>query len=120
MAGFTNDKFEPEYYGIGRKAIRQWAALSEAMQDEPWYPCLNNPYYYTDYEGHNLEPLTVDDCESLCADCPLLKLCYDFAVASEQEHGIWGGISFYKNMTVIDGKHVPMENGNIIDDGMIF
>lgn len=48
-------------------------------------------------------PEKVDDnrAEELCHGCPLLKQCYDFAVASKQEYGIWGGINFthrrYKN-----------------------
>ena len=120
MAGFTSDKYEPEYYGIGKKAVPHWARLSKAMDDLQAWPCLNNPFYYTDYEGYNLDPLTVDDCEQLCADCPLLKLCYDFAIASDQEHGIWGGVSFYKNMTVIDDQLIDMGDGNKIDPNAIF
>jgi hypothetical protein len=41
-------------------------------------------------------PENVDDnwAEELCHGCPLLKQCYEFAVASNQEYGIWGGINF--------------------------
>lgn len=122
MAGWdsTIDKFEPAHFGIPKKAIRQWAALNDAMDKHLAWPCLNNPFYYADYEGYHLDPLTVDDCEALCADCPLLKQCYDFAVASDQEHGIWGGISFYKNLVTIDDELIDIGEGNKPDPNAIF
>lgn len=40
------------------------------------------------------EHVDEDRAEELCHGCPLLKQCYDFAVASKQEYGIWGGINF--------------------------
>lgn len=37
----------------------------------------------------------------LCSGCPLIKECKNFAVASKQDYGIWGGVNFtrrrYKN-----------------------
>lgn len=101
--GTVSDKNEPLHFGIQKKALEQWLALCEGQDNNPYYPCKNNPYFYVDYDGYGFfdeeegnikQRLSEDDCESLCADCPLLKLCYDFAVASEQEHGIWGGIDF--------------------------
>lgn len=68
--------------------------------------CYNNPYYYVDYDGYGFEdedgkgyyrPLTVDECEELCYGCPLIKLCYDFAVANDEKHGVWGGVNFAEN-----------------------
>jgi len=116
--GGTIDDYDPIYFGIPRKAVREWIALSEAVADTYAYPCNKNPYYYTDYEGY--KPLSVDVCESLCEGCPLLKLCYDFAVASDQENGIWGGVSFYKNMVCIDDQYINIESGNNKDPNSIF
>lgn len=42
----------------------------------------------------NPEKVSEDLAELACHGCPLLKQCYDFAVASNQEYGIWGGINF--------------------------
>jgi hypothetical protein len=51
----------------------------------------------------NPEQVSDASAELACHGCPLLKECYDFAVASEQQYGIWGGINFthgrYKNGT---------------------
>lgn len=30
----------------------------------------------------------------MCHGCPLLKRCYDYAVADDVNAGIWGGIHF--------------------------
>ncbi len=99
----TIDSKEPPYFGLPKHVIPSWVALCEAQDANPYYPCKDNPYFYMDYDNNGFEDsdgnykrssLSADDCEALCADCPLLKQCYDFAIASEQEYGIWGGINF--------------------------
>jgi WhiB family redox-sensing transcriptional regulator len=48
-----------------------------------------------DYEDES--HLIPDDlAEELCHKCPLLKLCYDFAVANGETYGVWGGINMGK------------------------
>jgi hypothetical protein len=95
------------YMGIKPEAVGAQRLLHTAMEqlaDEGLYTkCYGNSYWYTDYDGRGFEDedgkgpirsLTVDQCEDLCHGCPLLKLCYDFAVANDEKHGIWGGINF--------------------------
>lgn len=97
------ESFEPIYFGIKKKAVEPYNKLRDAQEKHRFWNCKDNPYYYMDYDGYGFEDkngsngyraLTVDECEILCADCPLLKQCYDFAVANEEKHGIWGGIDF--------------------------
>ena len=99
-----------EYYDhshIKPEAVQPMIALHKAMDDamesKEYWPCLNNPYFYTDYNNRGFEdedgktirrPLTVDQVENLCFGCPILKQCYDFAVANDERHGVWGGINF--------------------------
>jgi hypothetical protein len=100
----TVNTAEPLHFGIRPEAMPEWRALFSAIEREPYYPCLYNPYFYTDYDGMGFESrkgngpglsaLTEDDCEALCFGCPLIKQCYDFAVANDEKHGIWGGIDF--------------------------
>lgn len=92
---------KPIYFGIKKQAVTKYNQLHEAMDEVKVWPCKDNPYYYTDYDNLGFENdsggprlLTEDQCEELCTDCPLLKLCYDFAVLNEEEHGVWGGINF--------------------------
>lgn len=52
-------------------------------------PCKETPDIFDEAEY-----LSDDTAENICHGCPLLKQCYDFAVASNQEWGVWGGINF--------------------------
>lgn len=88
--------FEFQNAGIDRKAITAWTKLSEAQDEHESYPCKNNPYFFMDYE--DAEDVISDDyAEELCHGCPLLKLCYDFAVANNESYGIWGGINMARS-----------------------
>jgi hypothetical protein len=52
---------------------------------------------YTD----NCESVGLDEAEEMCYNCPLLKLCYDYAVADNQKWGVWGGINFTEQEEVL-------------------
>ena len=99
----ANDLSEPIYFGIKKEAVGFYNKLRDAQEKFRFWNCKDNPYYYVDYNGREEEDqddfdqhriLTIDECEELCAGCPLLKLCYDFAVANDEKHGIWGGVDF--------------------------
>jgi hypothetical protein len=102
----TIDSFDgANYYGVSKEAIVEWRALQSAQEKNEYYPCLNNPYFYMDYDGAGVEVetedgivynrlLSDDDIEALCYGCPIIKQCYDFAVANNERHGVWGGIDF--------------------------
>ena len=107
MSGYTNDVFTPVYSGIATRAVKPMRDLQDAMdkalESKEYWPCLNNPYFYMDYDGYGFEDeegrslykhITSDEAESLCHGCPLIKQCYDFAVANDEKSGIWGGIDF--------------------------
>ncbi len=98
----ADGSFEYAHFGINPEAMPAWYELCKLQDENPYYPCNKNPYFYMDYDGRGKEAdrdeywlpvgLTIDDCESLCYGCPLLKQCYDFAVANGETHGIWGGV----------------------------
>lgn len=102
MAGYTHERYQPVYVGMTPKAFQAYQLLLKAIDEDPIYPCLNNPYFYTDYDGLGLETenhsgrvsISDDDAEALCYGCPLIKQCYDYAVAADMDDGIWGGINF--------------------------
>lgn len=81
----------PEGFDLGilPQARKQWEELSRLQDKFPVYPCAQNPRLYVDTDF-----LTADECEQICHGCPLLKACYDFAVANSEIHGVWGGINF--------------------------
>jgi hypothetical protein len=105
--GYTVGNYDYVHMGIKPEAVPAQRILHSAMEalaDEGLYTkCYGNSYWYTDYDGRGFEDengngamrnLTVDECEELCSGCPLLKVCYDFAVANDEKYGIWGGINF--------------------------
>ena len=56
-------------------------------------PCvINGPEWYTDKASQ----VSVDKAEELCYNCPLIKQCYEYAVAADESWGVWGGINFTK------------------------
>lgn len=66
------------------------AILRQASTNE-WKPkCKGNPGPYMDYG----EPPTFDEAEELCAGCPLLSMCFEYALATKQPIGVWGGFVF--------------------------
>lgn len=63
--------------------------MAELEENGIYKKCGEDYYNYTERED-----LTEDECEELCHGCPLLKLCYDYAVADEVVAGVWGGVDF--------------------------
>lgn len=60
-------------------------------------PCMESDKFYSD----ELSPsVGVDQAEELCYGCPLLKICYDYAVTANESWGIWGGVNFTKEELV--------------------
>jgi hypothetical protein len=103
---------KPIYFGIKKEAVTKYNQLHEAMEEAKAWPCKDNPYFYVDYDNNGFEHdsggtrlLTEDQCEQLCSECPLLKLCYDFAVLNEEQHGIWGGIDFTQHREITRRKN---------------
>ena len=70
-------------------AIDKWNKLQVAI-DKVDPLCKDRPDAYVDYT----DSISEDEAEQMCHGCPLIKLCYDYAVAAEVNQGIWGGINF--------------------------
>lgn len=74
---------------VSAQAMPYWIELQEGMK-ETITPCSGSPEYYAD---KSIE-ISVDKAEEMCYACPLIKACYDYAVADNITAGIWGGIHF--------------------------
>lgn len=74
---------------VSKDAMPHWIALQQGLQ-ENITPCTGNPEYYAD---RSIE-VSADQAEVMCFGCPLIKKCYDYAVADNVNAGIWGGIHF--------------------------
>ncbi len=64
------------------------AACAEADPDA-WYPAKG---------------AKVRDAKRVCARCPVAPECLDYALATGQGHGIWGGLSVNQRRKLARGK----------------
>lgn len=65
--------------------------INRARLERKVVPCVvNGPEWYTDKP----DEVSVDKAEELCYNCPLIKICYDYAVINDEKWGVWGGINF--------------------------
>jgi Transcription factor WhiB len=76
-----------------------YSKLQNALRDTITPCVVAGPEFYADYP----DGIDVDTAEEMCYGCPLLKLCYDYAVSDNVEVGIWGGVNFTKQEEEING-----------------
>lgn len=81
---------------VSDEAMKHWIALQDGMK-ETITPCANQPEFYAD---RSIE-VSVDKAEEMCYGCPLIKVCYDYAVADKITAGIWGGVHFDEDEGVL-------------------
>jgi len=90
--GKSKDNLYPDL-GVKPEAVGPLNLLLDKMADLEENgivrKCGDDYWSYTEQED-----LTVDEAEELCYGCPLLKLCYDYAVADDISWGVWGGVDF--------------------------
>jgi hypothetical protein len=66
----------------------------------PWVDYDRVPENREPYEG--MMP-TAKEAEEMCEGCPILKLCFDRALAKGETHGVWGGKRFGPDGLIPDG-----------------
>lgn len=60
--------------------------------------CKANPGPYMDWDEEDGNVPSEADAAALCAGCPLLQACGNYAVAARMTDGIWGGRRFIKGV----------------------
>lgn len=101
---------------LGQSVVDEWDAEWAGLEKPP--PCVaaGTPSEWTDWdiEPENREALerrmpTKTRGEALCEGCPLMRedLCYRYALATNQQHGVWGGRRFHQGNVVSDGRDSP-------------
>jgi hypothetical protein len=78
------------------EAAVKWAKLQEGLTKFT-VNCENKPEYYAD---KSIE-VSADRAEEMCYNCPLIKECYEYAVAGKVNVGIWGGLHFDEDEGVL-------------------
>jgi len=73
-----------------RDAKEKWRKLVDEQYKLDSTKCQIYSEPFVDYP----DVISPDEAEELCYKCPLLKICYDYAVANDEKWGIWGGVNF--------------------------
>lgn len=77
---------------ISREARASFDELWDAIDSAPVIP----PCQTTDPEiwfGNDYFKSTFTFARNLCARCPVRQKCLDYAMANDEEFGVWGGLS---------------------------
>lgn len=61
--------------------------------------------FYLPYNARGEEKLQqIKDAKAVCARCPVIEQCLNFAIETEEPFGIWGGMSEDERNTLIRRK----------------
>jgi WhiB family transcriptional regulator, redox-sensing transcriptional regulator len=68
-------------------------AQAELEDSGKTLPCRINPDFFfpEDYFEPRCKDLSENVAKMLCASCPLINLCSAYAIAAQEDYGIWGG-----------------------------
>lgn len=105
---------------VGHKGSRAAAALYQRLEDARRYMlrkegreplCTIDPdMFFPDYESNAAAAMTLaKEAKRYCQPCPLRELCRDYAVAAEEEFGIWGGTSARERRAIRRGRTDDLE-----------
>jgi WhiB family redox-sensing transcriptional regulator len=58
-------------------------------------PCEEYPqlFYPEDYPNPEDRILATKTAKKICQTCPIIEQCFEYALETDQRHGIWGGTS---------------------------
>jgi WhiB family redox-sensing transcriptional regulator len=49
--------------------------------------------------------------KAICASCPVRETCLDWALATGQQFGIWGGLTEEERRRILRGRKNPLRHG---------
>jgi hypothetical protein len=69
--------------------------LRDVLDEHGEPPCANYPdAFFHDEATSSAGPRwNYQIAKALCAECPIRLQCLDYAMAADEEHGVWGGLS---------------------------
>jgi WhiB family redox-sensing transcriptional regulator len=73
--------------------------LLELQSDNGGTPCEQSPelFYPEDYEKPDMQRMARKIAKEICKECPLMQKCREFAILSNAQYGVFGGIDFFQN-----------------------
>lgn len=59
----------------------------------PDTPCRESPHLFVDASRKTPLKHVVEDAKRLCDRCPVRDACRDYAIANDEQDGVWGGMT---------------------------
>ena len=58
-------------------------------------PCEKNPelWFPEDFDDPEMRHQATVVAKGICHDCPIRQQCFEYALETDQRHGVWGGTS---------------------------
>ena len=86
----------------------EYIKLAEAMEQAPTIPpCTNTDpelFFPDQDDGINLYMVA----KQLCAQCPVMKQCLEYALKTNEEFGVWGGLTAYERRKLKRGGKITV------------
>ena len=69
--------------------------LLYAIQQAGGVPCEKNPslWFPEDFDDPQVRHQITVVAKGICYECPIRQKCFEYALETDQRHGIWGGTS---------------------------
>jgi hypothetical protein len=86
-----------------RQTERKYIELQEAIRENDGVECAQLPdVFFPEGDSGSAEfRATVKIAKAVCADCPVRRLCEDYARAANMQ-GIWGGTTYWERKAYKD------------------
>lgn len=71
----------------------RYTQLLSAIHEAGGAPCEDSPemFYPEDIANQQVRNISIKIAKQTCAECPVKLSCFEFALETNQRHGIWGG-----------------------------
>lgn len=73
----------------------RYIKLLQEIHKHGGVPCEKLPdlFFPEDLETTELQSAATKAAKALCHSCPIINECFEYALETDQRHGIWGGTS---------------------------
>jgi Transcription factor WhiB len=77
------------------KNVRAYTALMAAVRKNQGVECEQVPdVFHPEDSPYSAEKrMSIDLAKQICARCPIINQCAEYAVSAQEEYGIWGGLT---------------------------
>jgi WhiB family redox-sensing transcriptional regulator len=77
------------------RITQRYISLLQSIHQEGGVPCERVPalFFPEDLDTTELRAAATKAAKALCHSCPIINECFEFAVETDQRHGVWGGTS---------------------------